>query len=50
MYRAEDVYGTMDELKLAAKRANQFVMEAQSILSSGNNKKIRDYVILKGVS
>lgn len=39
MYRAEDVYGTMDELKLAAKRANQFVMEAQSVLSSGNNKK-----------
>lgn len=50
MYRAEDVYGSMDELKLAAKRANQFVMEAQSVLSSGNNKKIRDYVILKGVS
>jgi|GEM_PF-6696568 len=50
MYRAEDVCSSVDEWKLAAKRANQFVMEAQSVLSSGNNKKIRDYVILKGVS
>lgn len=48
MYCSEDLPRSPEELKIFTKRANQFVTDAQRILRSGNNKRIKDFIILKG--
>ena len=48
LQRSEIIPRSPEELKMTTKRANRFVAEAQRVLRSGNNKKIKDFIILKG--